>query len=109
MRTPFGNECPYFYGDYYRGRNLEECRLIGNQPSPRNWSVDLCRNCPVPAIKRANACENMQLTLEIKRKLGVFKRYVTVKAYCHLSKSQVKQPQIGCGQCHPLKFIEPAE
>ena len=23
MRTPAGTECPYFYGDYFRGRNVE--------------------------------------------------------------------------------------
>ena len=107
MRTPAGTECPYFYGDYYRGRNLEECRLIGNQPPPRHWTADLCQTCPVPSIKRANACENMQLTAVIKRRLGFLKRYVVVTAYCHLSKTKVEQPHIGCGQCHDLVFSDP--
>jgi len=106
MRTPAGTECPFFYGDYYRGRNLEECRLIGNQPPPQNWSTELCRTCPVPSIKRANACEHMQLSAVIKRKLGILKRHVVITAYCHLSKSEVEQPHIGCGRCHPLDFSE---
>lgn len=109
MRTPYGIECPFFYGDYYRGRQLEECRLIGNQAPPQNWTPDLCKDCPVPSIKRANACENMRLTPLIKRKLGIFKRFVTVSAYCDLSKTNVKQPHIGCGQCHPIRFNESLE
>jgi len=109
MRTPAGTECPFFYGDYYRGRNIEECRLIGNQPPPNNWTADLCRSCPVPSIKRANACENMQLSAVIKRRFRLFKRYVLVTAYCHLAKEIVQQPHFGCGQCHRLEFVESAK
>ena len=106
MRTPYGTECPYFYGNYFRGRNDEECRLIGNQPPPQNWTPDLCKTCPVPSIKRANACENMQITAEIKKKMGLFKRFVAIQAYCHLSKSVVPEPYIGCGLCHPLNLVD---
>ena len=28
MRTPAGKECRYFYGNYHRGRGIEECRLL---------------------------------------------------------------------------------
>ncbi len=56
MKTPAGSECKYFYGDYYRGRDHEECRLLGAQ-----WKPALCRTCPVPAIEMANACEFMRL------------------------------------------------
>ena len=107
MRTPFGTDCPYFYGDYHRGKHLEECRLIGVQPPPANWTPDLCRTCPVPSIKRANACEHLQLTPVIKRSMGIFKRHVTIKAYCLRSKAIVDQPQIGCGLCHPINLVEP--
>lgn len=102
MRTPSGIECPFFYGDYYRGKNTEECRLIGNRPSPHNWTPDLCATCPVPAIKRANACENMQLTPKIVRKFPFLKRSVKITAFCSKSESVVAIPQIGCGQCHPI-------
>ena len=44
MRTPAGFECKYFYGNYFRGRNEEECRLIGNTPPPHNWTPDLMQN-----------------------------------------------------------------
>jgi hypothetical protein len=106
MRTPAGIECPYFYGDYYRGKKNEECRLLGKQPAPQNWTPDLCTTCPVPSIKRANACEYMELTLVIKRRLGIFKRYIQVSAYCHKAKDVVKEPHVGCGICHPLDFTK---
>ena len=102
MRTPAGVECPYFYGDYYRGKNVEECRLIGRQSPPKHWTPDLCKSCPVPSIKRANACEYMRLTPVIKRKFGLFKRFVTVKAFCIKSGTTVAEPHVGCGICHSL-------
>ncbi len=102
MRTPAGIECPYFYGDYYRGRSREECRLIGNQAPPRHWTANLCRNCPVPAIIRANACQNMTLEAAVKSSLLGLVRRVEVRAYCSKSQTYVKEPHIGCGQCHPL-------
>lgn len=102
MRTPAGIECRYFYGDYHRGKNHEECRLIGNVPPPNDWNSKLCATCPVPAILRANACENMVLSAEVKRFLGVFKKQVVVSAYCTKAKQKVSEPQVGCGQCHSL-------
>ena len=59
MRTPAGTECPYFYGDYFRGRNVEECRLL--KAAGQRWTRDLCKTCPVPGIARANACEFLKL------------------------------------------------
>lgn len=102
MRTPAGVECRYFYGDYYRGKNHEECRLIGDVPPLGDWKPSLCFTCPVPAILRANACEFMVLHGEVKRFLGVFKKQVVVSAYCTKSNQKVTEPQVGCGQCHPL-------
>jgi len=104
MRTPYGFECPYFYGDYYRGRKQEECRLIGNSPSPNNWSPNLCRTCSVPGIIRANGCPNMVLKARVeKNKLGLHK-HVKVSAYCTKSEKNVSEPHIGCGECHPISF-----
>lgn len=102
MRTPAGKECRYFYGDYYRGKNREECRLIGNQPPPRNWNRNLCQTCPVPGILLANACEFLMLRGEVKRTLGIFKKQVVVSAFCSKNNVKVTEPHIGCGQCHPL-------
>lgn len=102
MRTPAGFECRYFYGNYYRGRKQEECRLIGAAAPPNNWSPDLCKTCPVPAILRANACSHMVLEGTVNRSLFGLKKQVLVKAYCTKSGQTVAEPEIGCGQCHPL-------
>ncbi len=102
MRTPAGFECKYFYGNYFRGRKQEECRLIGNEPAPNHWTPDLCQKCPVPGILRANACEHMVLDARVRRSmLGLIKR-VEVTAFCNFSQQPVAEPQVGCGQCHPL-------
>ena len=105
MRTPAGFECRYFYGNYYRGRSQEEFRLIGNAAPPHNWTPDLCRTCPVPAIQRANACPNLVLEGTVERSLLGLKRRVKVSAYCTQSKEQVAEPEVGCGQCHPLPEV----
>ncbi len=105
MRTPAGFECRYFYGDYYRGRNQEECRLIGNAAPPKNWTPDLCRTCPVPAILRANACPSLELRGEVERTMLGLRRRVKVSAYCTRSEKAVAEPEVGCGLCHPLPDV----
>lgn len=103
MKTPAGRECPHFYGDYYRGRSTEECRLLKLQG--QQWSPDLCKACPVPDIARANSCQYMTLNVEIARPfLVLFQIRVQVKAYCEKSKRDVTEPQVGCGECHALPF-----
>lgn len=103
MKTPAGHECLYFYGDYYRGRNAEECRLL--KASNQQWSRDLCKTCPVPAIVNANACQFMKLHAVVARPLtAVFQKRVQVTAYCEKSKQNVAEPQVGCGNCHDLPF-----
>jgi len=85
MKTPAGSECPHFYGDYFRGRNVEECRLL--KAAGQRWSPDLCRTCPVPGIARANACEFLKLNLTIERPItAVFLNGVC--RFLHIVKSQ---------------------
>lgn len=101
MKTPAGIECSYFYGDYYRGRHHEECRLLGGA-----WRADLCRTCPVPAIGRANACEHMRLRARLHRPLVAgLQRRVRVEAYCERTGRAGFDPHIGCGECHPLPSV----
>jgi hypothetical protein len=105
MRTPAGFECKFFYGDYRRGRNREECRLIGEAPKPHNWTPDLCKKCPVPEIIRANACESMELSADVRPGILGWMRGVSVGAYCRKCEQTVTEPHIGCGQCHTLPDI----
>lgn len=108
MRTPAGKECQYFYGDYYRGRQREECRLLATASPSLPWRRDLCNTCPVPDILRANACEHMTLMPRLERSFPFIKQQVKVQAYCDRSQRSGFDPHVGCGQCHPLPpaFIE---
>jgi hypothetical protein len=101
MKTPAGSECKYFYGDYYRGRAHEECRLVGAA-----WKPALCRTCPVPGIDRANACEFMHLRAEVGRPLTAgFQPRVKVTSFCEKTGRSGFDPHIGCGECHPIPPI----
>lgn len=102
MQTPYGSECPYFYGDYFRGKNHEECRLLGPSISAQKWTSKLCNNCPVPGISRANACEFMKLSGEVSPGIFGLGKSMKISAFCAKSNSVVKEPHIGCGICHPL-------
>jgi hypothetical protein len=102
MRTPAGKECRYFYGDYYRGRDREECRLLSSASPPLPWSPDLCTTCPVPEILLDNACPTMVLSPLLERPFPFLKRQVQVRAFCTQTKQEGFDPHIGCGQCHRL-------
>jgi len=110
MRTPAGRECRYFYGNYYRGRQQEECRLLADSRPPQRWTPDLCATCPVPDIVQANACEHMVLYGHVDKGFLGLRRRVRVTAFCLKSRAAVDEPRVGCGQCHPpLSFLEEAD
>lgn len=100
MRTPAGKECSFFYGDYYRGRQVEECRLLGRAGLP--WRAALCKTCPVPGIQMANACPHMVLEPRLARPFPFISQQVQVRAYCAESHREGFDPHIGCGHCHEL-------
>jgi hypothetical protein len=101
MRTPADTECPYYYEDFYRGRSTQECRLVGLNPRSERWEPKLCARCPVPAIRRANACPHMVLEARVVRHwLGLVRR-VEVYAVCTKHQVEVEDPYVGCGHCHP--------
>ena len=100
MRTPYGAECKYYYADFHRGRNYQECRLLEGTPDATNWNSGLCKDCAAPSIQRANACRNLVLQGKIARKFLGISRNMKISAYCIKSKQDVKEPHIGCGQCH---------
>ncbi len=105
MRTPTGKECGYFYGDYYRGRSRQECRLLGDAEPAISWSPDLCGTCPVPEIQMANACEYMGLQPRLERSFPFGKRRVSVRTFCSKTQRHDFDPHIGCGECHVLPSI----
>ena len=106
MRTPAGKECKYFYGNYFRGRSTEECRLL--QASEQEWDAALCRTCPVPELLQANACEFLRLHGVVTRPFAtLFQARVHISAYCDKVGRAVAEPEIGCGSCHqlPREFV----
>jgi hypothetical protein len=109
MITPAGKECKYFYGDYFRGRHVEECRLL--KDAGLHWEPHMCETCPVPDILLANSCEHIKLIPEIKRPLFFKKPQVKVSAYCTKTERRVEEPRIGCGECHPnlIEFVIPPD
>ncbi len=61
--------CRYFYGDYFRGKNVEECRLLEANPSnQRAWRRKLCDSCPVPETLITSNCRDLGLEAEVQRK-----------------------------------------
>ena len=93
MRNPAGVECRFYYADYHRGRQHQECRLIARHRSSERWQPELCRTCPVPDILRANACPHMILEARVvKRWLGL-RRAVRVWAYCVEHRVEVAEPK----------------
>lgn len=105
MRTPAGKECSFFYGDYFRGREHEECRLLNSLAPPLPWRRALCETCPVPDIQRANACEEMVLTPRMTRPFPFTKQQVQVKTFCKCTERVGFDPYTGCGDCHNLPFV----
>jgi len=98
--TPAGQECRYYYADYFRGRERQECRLIAQNPASEAWRPELCKGCPVPGILRANACRNMALEGQVKRGFLGLSRRVEVSAVCIKYLVAVPEPKVGCGHCH---------
>lgn len=105
MKTPAGKECKFFYGDYYRGRNNEECRLLSSSSPSLTWKPELCFSCPVPGILIANACETMVLRPRMVRPFPFLKKEIRVDTYCTKTNRTGFDPHIGCGECHTLPSI----
>ncbi len=99
MKTPYGKECKFFYADYYRGREDQNCRLLERNPDSDPWFPALCQNCPVPDILAANGNPNLRLRAWVgKGFLGITKK-VQVEAVCGLHGVEILDSKKGCDQC----------
>jgi hypothetical protein len=99
MRTPAGKECPYYYGDFHRGREIEECRQAKGNPESLPWQPKDCARCPMPDILRANSSETMRLKMTIRPALLGLKRQMKVEAWCEKHQIAIEKPYVGCPQC----------
>ena len=108
MRTPYGAECPFYYADYYRGRETQACRLIERTLSGGAWKPFLCATCPVPRIVQANACPHLALEARVTKTWLGLREQVRVYAVCTLRLVEVERPEIGCGECHLHRSLPPS-
>jgi len=99
MKTPFGHECQYFYGDYHRGRHVEQCRLIEANPASPAWKPALCKSCPAPKLLRANACPHLVYRGRVVKSFFGWRAKLHLAPGCREYRVEVKQPSVGCGNC----------
>jgi len=61
--------CRYFYGDYFRGKEKEACRLLEASPqNARAWKRGHCNSCPVPALLITSNSRELLLEAVVARK-----------------------------------------
>ncbi len=99
MKTPAGKECKFYYEDFNRGRNRQECRLIPRAAGAAGWRPGDCARCPVPDILWANASEHLELRAHIVNGFLGFGRHVRIAASCRKHNVEVRDPYAGCEQC----------
>jgi hypothetical protein len=100
MKTAYGQECKFYYADYYRGKNTQECRLVQQNPDSAVWKPALCQTCPVPGILLANACPNLVLRAHVDKSFFGLLQKIKIEAACREYRVAVEKPKVGCGKCH---------
>ena len=96
MNKPFN--CRYFYGDYFRGQEKENCRLLEASPgNTRQWKRSHCSSCPVPALVVASNCRDLLLEAKVERKFLSEKVEVTF-AICARHMIELSDPHY-CPMC----------
>ncbi len=109
MLTPDGKHCPYYYVNTHRQANETAlCHLLQGQADALRWNPTFCITCPVPKIKQANGCENLRLHARVGKRKWHFweKEHIIIHATCVRTGNSVKNPYVGCGQCHhPIVFV----
>jgi hypothetical protein len=99
MRTPAGKECRFYYQDYNRGRNVQECRLIKANPESLPWRPKYCSMCSMPDILNANSSADLELKLTVKPLVLGLGRRLEVIAACRKHRIVIEDPYIGCPKC----------
>jgi hypothetical protein len=96
MKKPVN--CRYFYGDYFRGKEKEVCRLLAASPeNERPWKRSLCNSCPVPAVVIASNSRDLALEAKVERKFLREQVEVTF-AVCTKHMLELSDPLV-CPRC----------
>lgn len=90
--------CRYFYGDYYRGKNKEACRLLEANPNnPHPWKRSYCDSCPVPELLIASNSRDLVLEAAVVKRF--LRGQVTVTfAVCTKHMEELADPRF-CPKC----------
>ncbi len=94
--------CPYFFGDYHRGRRARKVSPDRTQPrkpaavAPRAVRFLSCAGHP-----GETTCAHLALEASVERKLGLFDR-VSVYAVCTEHLTELKDPK-RCPQCEAAR------
>lgn len=99
MITSAGKECRYYYEDFHRGRERQECRLLDENLRSPAWKPRDCFACPVPEILRANASEHLHLHATVKLGFLGIGRHVAIEAHCRKHDRKIEDPYVGCSAC----------
>lgn len=97
MTTNNPVNCRYYYADFFRGRDHEECRLLKRNPDSRPWRRSLCDSCPVPDILISTNCKEIALEATVVKKWGIMER-VEVYAICAKHYVELDNPRY-CPEC----------
>ncbi|NOZ50478.1 MAG: hypothetical protein GXP37_10590 [Chloroflexi bacterium] len=97
MTAPKPVNCRYYYADFHRGRESEECRLIKRNRDSRPWHRSLCNSCPVPTILLNTNCQEIALEATVVKRFGLLER-VTVYAICARHLIELDDP-LACPRC----------
>jgi hypothetical protein len=100
MRTPAGKDCRYYYEDFHRGRNVQECRLIKGNPESLPWRPRYCGQCSVPEILNANASPHLELQVTVRPRLLGLGRILDVEASCSRHHLPIEDAFTGCHACN---------
>jgi hypothetical protein len=95
--TPKPIQCRYYYADFHRGRDYEECRLNKRNPDSRPWRRALCKSCPVPNILLNTNCQEIALEATVVKRFGLIER-VEVFAICARHLIELEDP-LYCPEC----------
>lgn len=90
--------CRYFYGDYFRGKNKEECRLLEANPNNTHaWKRSYCDSCPVPEIVIASNSRDLVLEAAVVKRFLRGQVEVTF-AVCTKHMEELADPRF-CPKC----------
>jgi hypothetical protein len=92
--------CEFYFADYFRGLDRQECRLLARGGRAKDWTIELCHSCPSPRIRQANRCPDMILEARVAVGFLGWGRKVVVEAFCTRTMRDVTAPMVGCGECH---------